>query len=60
MVGSVCAHVSDLPVPEVPSKREMGEERIFLSEELVTALSAHLLQLFVLSDYLEAEILKIG
>lgn len=36
MVGSVCAHVSDLPVPDVPSKREMGEERIFLAEELVS------------------------
>lgn len=36
MVGGVYAHVSDLPVPDVPSKRETGEERVFLSEELVS------------------------
>lgn len=34
MVGRVCAHVSDLSVPDVLSKRERGEEGIFLSEEL--------------------------
>lgn len=34
MVGSVCAHVSDLSVLDVLSKRERGEEGIFLSEEL--------------------------
>lgn len=55
MVGSVCAHVSDLSVPDVPSKRERGEERFFFQKNFL-ALSAQLLQLFILSDYLEAEI----
>lgn len=52
MVGSVCAHVSDLSVPDVPSKRERGVEEMFLSEELFSVK----LQVFILSDYLKAEI----